>query len=220
MRASLSALLAACLVLSGVGYYTVPDVEDFNVPDLPERSVVGLGFTVPDADPPPAAPRVGSRTHVEILAIIFVAEAGWRHHADHALIAHMFSRRAMHLRRKDGTRWSFIGQAMAYSRGTWISKRHRGLWLQDMRENCEVPERWPYHRSRWDRYYRPRCDTVIALARAFLRDPSSLREPTCTASVWHFGFTGDKPKPGQIRIDCGKTKNIYYTVPRYKFPGG
>lgn len=233
MRARLSALLTA-LVLAGCGYARQDTGEreeplaagdgDGDAYSDVEKTVDDLGFTAATADPPPP-PRVGGRTHVEILGIIFVAEAGWDYPADHALIAHMFRRRAKYLRDADGYPWTFIAMAMKYSRGTWISKRSRGLWLRGMREGCDVPELWPYHRSRWERYYAHRCLAVMDRARSFLRNAASLEEPSCTATVWHFGFERDKPKPGQIRIDCdgdlnpnGETKNIYYTVRRYKAP--
>jgi hypothetical protein len=129
----------------------------------------------------------------EILAITWVAEAGWDNHDDHIAMGHVLLRRKVR-----GQSLSSI--ARQYSQGLWNRKRGRSAWLRGMYADCRVPDDWPHKAKLWQSYKR-KCEQIMKTAKAFMRNPRSFADP-CEGEPVHFGGPMDQPSSKLMQVEC------------------
>jgi len=143
---------------------------------------------------------VDHRGDATTLAICVLAEAGGNR-LDHHGILHVLKRRAMQLSERSGHHISIAEMARRYCRIFRDPPRHRNflralVWAQ-------TPER-PGYAHAWQQ---AQLSVVLFLLEVDL-DP-------CDGRAMHWGSTADARKPPRrsVRVDCGPTKNVFWTGP-------
>jgi len=132
-----------------------------------------------------------------VLAIAFVAEAGWDAEQDHAAIGHALRKRA------DRRGITLQQQAVEYVSAFRVASP-RSRWLLALSLDARKPAGWPAALS-WAAHV-PRWLRVVERARAFLR--GELRDP-CGAEHW--GGAMDVPRGRMVRASCS-TRNTFYRL--------
>jgi hypothetical protein len=143
------------------------------------------------------------------IARALVAEAGWHDTVDHIAIAYVLFRR-WQIARRTFPNYSLISVIKRYCTGfgrTAASKRQR--WIKNLSADGRRPKGWPGdirwldYRDRWLSV----IETVDSWRNGYHPDP-------CRGLSRYWGGPMDKPSRRMIRMDCGPTKNFFYTVKR------
>ena len=147
------------------------------------------------------------------LARALVSEAGWGETTDHIAIAYVLYRR-WRIALRTYPRYSMVQVIKRYCAGfgrTAPTPRQR--WVKNLTGDGKRPEGWPDD-IRW-RDYRDRwmkvLDTVESWRRGAFSDP-------CRGLSRYWGGPMDRPSRRMIQMDCGPTKNRFYTVRIKPFP--
>jgi len=141
-----------------------------------------------------------------VLAIAFVAEAGWDAEQDHAAIGHVLRKRAE--RRGIALRQQAVEYVSAFKVAS-----PRSRWLLALNLDARKPDGWPSSLS-WAAHV-PRWLRVVERARAFLR--GEIADP-CSAGVVHWGArTGvdmtRARRAGMVLARCSaRTRNAFWRV--------
>ena len=144
------------------------------------------------------------------LARAMVSEAGWLANLDHAGIAHILARR-WHARR---VRWpgvTFEQIIRYYCAGFYLKESSltpRQLWVRQLIPADVEPPAWPRNKANWPRHYKW---WKGVLQRVELFSQGRLRDP-CRGQGWHWGGWMDEPEGRMEEMDCGETKNTFYTL--------
>jgi hypothetical protein len=141
------------------------------------------------------------------IARALVSEAGWDETTDHVAIAYVLYRR-WQIAKRSNPKLSFISVIKMYCAGfgrTAPSPRQR--WVINLVADGSRPKGWP-NDIRW-RDYRDRwlkvVDTVESWRTGRFQDP-------CNGLSRYWGGPMDRPSRRMVRMDCGPTKNWFYTV--------
>jgi hypothetical protein len=143
------------------------------------------------------------------LARGMVSEAGWLAERDHAGIAHTLARR-WRARRERWPGVTFEQIIRHYCAGFYLKEAAldpRQLWVRQLNPAGLQPAAWPSN-VRWDKhlvYWRQVLHRVDLFAEGRLPDP-------CRGQSWHWGSAFDDPPGRMVKMDCGETKNIFYTL--------
>lgn len=143
------------------------------------------------------------------LARAMVSEAGWLAKRDHAAIAHTLARR-WRVRRERWPGVTFEQVIRNYCAGFYLKEEAldpRQQWVRQLNSDGLQPESWPQN-VRWDKhlvYWRQVLDSVDRFAEGQLPDP-------CRGQSWHWGGPMDDPEGRMVKMDCGETKNTFYTL--------
>jgi hypothetical protein len=143
------------------------------------------------------------------LSRAMVAEAGWKAERDHIAIAYVLARRWKRL----AERWPtlrFIDVIRNYCAGLGDYRREltaRQRWLRALSWKDAQPKGWPRSAS-WKRYLPLWRATVLRSARW---SEGRLRDP-CRGRAWHWGGVIDTPQGRMVPVDCGHTRNTFYTM--------
>ena len=141
------------------------------------------------------------------IARALVSEAGWEEINDHIAIAYVLFRR-WRIALRSYPRFSMISVIKKYCAGfgaTAATPRQR--WVRNLRIDGKRPRNWPSdirwqdYRERWLKV----LDTVEAWRKGGYSDP-------CRGLARYWGGPMDRPSQRMIRMDCGPTKNHFYTV--------
>lgn len=136
------------------------------------------------------------------LARSFVAEVGWRAERDWAAMAHV------HQRRAERRRVPLERQVREYC-SIYRVRTQRARWVLSLSDQMRPPQHWPAERASWHRH-RAWWQRALDAAAAFLHAPQRVRDP-CRGRADHFGGPMDRPSPAWSRVDCGRTRQLYYT---------
>jgi len=171
--------------------------------------VIVLAASTADAQRRPIPEGQWNReTHIW-LARAMVAEAGWKAERDHIAIAYVLARRWRRLTE----RWPalrFIDVIRNYCAGLGDYTReltNRQRWLRGLSWSRDEPEGWPRAVS-WSRHLPLWRD---ALKRSARWSKGRLKDP-CRGRAWHWGGTIDTPVGRMVQVNCGETRNTYYSV--------
>ena len=141
------------------------------------------------------------------IARALVSEAGWDETTDHIAIAYVLHRR-WQLARKRYPRYTFPSVIKRYCAGFGPTPpTPRQLWVKNLNVKGTRPKGWPNdirwkdYRNRWFKV----IDTVEEWRRGAYPDP-------CNGHSRYWGGPMDRPSKRMIRMDCGPTKNRFYTV--------
>jgi len=151
------------------------------------------------------------------LARGMVSEAGWLAERDHAAIAHTLARR-WQARRERWPGVTFEQIIRHYCAGFYLKESAldpRQLWVRQLNLDGFQPAAWPRN-VRWDKHliwWRQVLQRVDQFAEGQLHDP-------CRGQSWHWGGLMDTPEGRMERIDCGDTKNVFYTLVPKGAPNG
>lgn len=131
---------------------------------------------------------------LHVLARTLVAEADW-HGADYAPIAYVLERRHRLWTRAGNT--GDLGHFAQMYSALWRADSYRASTIRLLPWSAWAG---PWGGARWDRVRA----WVHSWARGEVRDP-------CPKAM-HWGGTMDTPRLGWFPVDCGRTRNIFYTV--------
>jgi len=143
------------------------------------------------------------------LARAMVAEAGWKAERDHVAIAYVLARRLKRMQQ----RWPSLRYRdvlFSYAKGLGDGRREhtpRQRWIRSLSPDLRQPDYWP-RQVNWERH---RALWRDALTRADAWASGRLRDP-CRGRAWHWGGTIDEPWGDLVPVDCGETKNTFYTL--------
>ena len=143
------------------------------------------------------------------LARSMVAEAGWESERDHIAIAYVLARQ-WRMQQKRWPKLRFRDLMFRYVKGLGGHRREytiRQRWIRSLSPAMTEPDHWP-KRASWERHRPLWAATLVRVeqwAQGRLPDP-------CQGDAWHWGGTMDFPKQRMIKIDCGETKNTFYTL--------
>ncbi len=136
-----------------------------------------------------------------------VSEAGWDGTRDQIAIAYVLLRR-WRLMRHRVRRFSMVSVIRKYCAGFRdVAFTQRQKWVKNMRIDGKRPEGWPDD-IHW-RDYRDRWMTVLELAEAWRRGE---HPDPCDGRAMYWGGPMDRPSKRMIKMNCGETKNWFYTV--------
>ena len=141
------------------------------------------------------------REEATTLAICLVAEAG-PNRGDHHAILYVIKRRAQLLTERSGTPVSSAEMARRYCRIFRDPPKHR-LFLRSL-SWAHTPET-PQYAHAW----RQAQLSVVLFLLGVDVDP-------CSGRALHWGSHADASKPprGSHRVNCGPTRNIFWSAPR------
>lgn len=120
------------------------------------------------------------------------------------------------------TKRTLLEQLRAYSpeaTAAQDTERERQRWVSQLRLDAEQPDEWSVMNARREgrglrplpwRSIRARWIATIEEARALL----NTERRVCTEPPSHWGGTMDAAPRHWVRIDCGRTVNRFYRVPR------
>ena len=161
----------------------------------------------------PLHPAPAHPAHVEALARICVAEAGWdTATGDCAAIVALLARRAERLGLRP------ITMARAYSSRHFDARRTDARrWIADLGLRAHEPRGWPSALD-WQGRYRPAWLATVAHVEALLRAGGDVAAP-CAGLADHWGAPHGADlrralRAGWQRLDCGPTRNAFWRVPR------
>jgi hypothetical protein len=138
-----------------------------------------------------------------------VSEAGWLAKRDHAGIAHTLARR-WRVRRERWPGVTFEQVIRHYCAGFYLKEASldpRQLWVRQLNPMGVKPAAWPQN-VRWDKHlvwWRQVMQRVDQFAAGRLSDP-------CRGQSWHWGGPMDYPEGRMVKVDCGETRNTFYTL--------
>jgi hypothetical protein len=141
------------------------------------------------------------------LARAMVSEAGWEETDDHVAVAYVLHRR-WQLARKQFPGFSMISIIRKYCSGfrnTAVTPRQH--WVKNLTIDARRPVGWPDDIS-W-KHYRERWLAVLRLAESWRKGEHA--DP-CNGKSMYWGGPMDRPSKRMIQMDCGETKNRFYTV--------
>jgi hypothetical protein len=141
------------------------------------------------------------------IARAMVSEAGWDETQDHIAVAFVLLRR-WRLAQKQFPGYSMVSVIRRYCAGfrdMALTKRQR--WIKNMTLDGQRPAGWPDDIF-W-RDYRDRWLAVLNLTEAWRRGE---HPDPCRGKSMYWGGPMDRPSKRMIRMDCGATKNFFYTV--------
>jgi len=158
----------------------------------------------------PLPPWTG-KTNQEILAITLISEAGWTSEKDWAAMSWVMHRTSSAKKNK------VISKAKRFAT-IWRRKKIRGRtkWLRVITSKCEYPvygdkENPPFSLKMWNHAYREHCLAAMRFAKTFLEDRYKVEDPCAPHKPINFGGRMDNPPKSHERVDCGTTKQRYYT---------
>ena len=141
------------------------------------------------------------------LARAMVSEAGWDETRDHVAIAYVLYRRWIQVKRRypGFPMRKVIAQYCAGFGKAVYSNRQK--WVRNLNADGTRPTDWPPDLSWSD--YKARWRAVLQTA-----DEWRLGEhpDPCNGLSRYWGGPMDRPSKRMIRMDCGETKNFFYTV--------
>lgn len=141
------------------------------------------------------------------IARAMVSEAGWEENRDHIAIAYVLYRRWIQAKKKY-PKISMIAVITRYCAGFGnIIYSNRQLWVKNLNADASRPRGWPKDLS-W-RDYRPRWLKVLETTKNWRE---GLHPDPCRGLSRYWGGPMDRPSRRMIRMDCGDTKNYFYTV--------
>jgi hypothetical protein len=141
------------------------------------------------------------------VARAMVAEAGWDEIEDQVAIAYVLLRR-WRLARKQFPRYSMVTVIKKYCAGFRdVAFTKRQKWVKNLTLDAKRPKGWPNDIS-W-RDYQEEWTEVLDLAETWRR--GGLEDP-CNGRAMYWGGPMDRPSKRMIKMDCGETKNRFYTV--------
>ena len=141
------------------------------------------------------------------IARAMVSEAGWDETRDHIAIAYVLYRRWQQVRRKYPA-FPISTVVARYCAGfgkTVYSPRQ--AWVKNLKADGSRPQGWPPD-IRWSDY-RDRWMAVLETAEEWRL---GLHPDPCRGISRYWGGPMDRPSKRMIRMDCGQTKNYFYTV--------
>jgi hypothetical protein len=141
------------------------------------------------------------------IARAMVSEAGWNETTDHVAIAYVLYRRWIQVRRKY-PKFPIRGVVMRYCAGfgkTVYSTRQK--WVKNLEEDGTRPKGWPSDIS-WNDYK----DRWLAVLNTAEEWKQGLHPDPCGGISRYWGGPMDKPSKRMVRMNCGKTRNYFYTV--------
>jgi hypothetical protein len=141
------------------------------------------------------------------IARAMVSEAGWDETLDHVAVAFVLLRR-WRLAQKQFPGYSMVSVVRKYCAGfrdMALTKRQK--WIKNMTLDGRRPAGWPDDIF-W-RDYRDRWIAVLNLVEAWRRGE---HPDPCSGKAMYWGGPMDRPSKRMIRMDCGNTKNRFYTV--------
>lgn len=141
------------------------------------------------------------------LARAMVSEAGWDETRDQVAVAYVLLRR-WELARKQLRKYSMVTVIRKYCagfKGPAATKRQK--WVKHMTLDGKRPKSWPDD-IKW-RDYRERWMAVLDLAETWR---NGAHPDPCNGKAMYWGGPMDRPSKRMIKMDCGETKNRFYTV--------
>jgi hypothetical protein len=147
------------------------------------------------------------------VARALVSEAGWEETTDHIAIAYVLYRR-WQIARRTYPKYTLISVIKRYCAGFGSDvPTKRQKWVKNLTSSGSRPKGWPDD-IRWQDY-RDRwlnvLDTVEAWRKGVHPDP-------CNGLSRYWGGPMDRPSKRMVRMDCGPTKNRFYTVRIKPYP--
>jgi hypothetical protein len=141
------------------------------------------------------------------IARAMVSEAGWDETRDHIAIAYVLYRRWQQVKKRYPAfpMTNVISRYCAGFGKTVYSKRQ--AWVKNLEADGTRPRGWPPD-IRWNDY-RDRWLSVLETAEEWR---SGLHPDPCRGLSRYWGGPMDRPSKRMIRMDCGETKNYFYTV--------
>jgi hypothetical protein len=141
------------------------------------------------------------------LARAMVSEAGWDGTADHIAIAFVLYRR-WKLAQKSYPKYSLVAVIRRYCAGFRdVALTPRQKWVKNLQLDGTRPAHWPSDIKWGD--YRDRWESVLEVAETWRR--GHLDDP-CGGISMYWGGPTDPPSKRMIRMNCGETKNFFYTT--------
>jgi hypothetical protein len=141
------------------------------------------------------------------IARAMVSEAGWDETADHVAIAYVLYRRWVQVKRKF-PRFPIRAVVARYCAGFGKTVYFaRQKWVRNLNEDGKRPKGWPDDIAWSD--YKDRWLSVLKTADEWRQ---GIHLDPCRGISRYWGGPMDKPSKRMIRMDCGKTKNYFYTV--------
>jgi len=141
------------------------------------------------------------------LARAMVSEAGWKNTSDHIAIAYVLLRR-WKLAQKRYAKFPLVSVIRKYCAGfRGVEFTARQKWIKNLTADAARPVHWPNdiywsdYRERWLAV----LDTAEQWRQGQYADP-------CAGKAMYWGGPLDHPSKRMIKMDCGETKNFYYTV--------
>lgn len=141
------------------------------------------------------------------LARAMVSEAGWEETRDHVAIAYVLFRRWI-VAKREHPHISLTAVIKRYCAGfgnTIPTARQR--WVLTLRADGGRPAAWPNDIAWVD--YKDRWLAVLNTVEQWRRGE---HPDPCNGLARYWGGPMDRPSPRMIRMDCGETKNRFYTV--------
>ena len=160
-----------------------------------------------EIQPPLMSDREWTETVKVWMARAMVSEAGFEETQDHIAIAYVLHRRWQQVRRRyPGMSMTRVIAQYCAGFGKTIYSR-RQAWVVNLKADGSRPEKWPDDLA-W-RDYKDRWMAVLNTADEWRlgRYPDP-----CRGLSRYWGGPMDKPSARMIRMDCGETKNFFYTV--------